>query len=100
MDIIYLDDGPVLHIVDEGTHFSAARFLPEVSTKAIWKTFLQRWVTVYTGLPHKILVDQGSSFGHLFGSIAAVQGCSKQGFAALGYRVRIVNRLRRGVPGW
>ena len=33
LDIFIIDGRPVLHIVDEGTRFSAARFLPDVSTK-------------------------------------------------------------------
>ena len=71
MDIMYIDGKPVLHIVDEGTHFSAAAFLPDVSTKTIWTTILECWAAIYTGLPHKILVDQGSQFGELFVSIGA-----------------------------
>ena len=35
MDIMYIDGKPLLHIVDEGTNFSAARFLPDISTKTI-----------------------------------------------------------------
>ena len=66
IDIMYLDSDPVLHIVDESTHFSAARFLPTVSTTAIWSTLLECWALVYTGLPNRILVDQGSSFGDQF----------------------------------
>jgi len=68
---MYLDGLPVLHVIDEGTRFSAARFLPNVETKTVWRVFLECWVTIYTGLPQKILVDQGSNFGPLFASIAA-----------------------------
>ena len=32
MDVMYLNGAPVLHIVDEATHFSAAKFLPGMST--------------------------------------------------------------------
>ena len=69
MDIMYLYGKPVLHMVDEGTRFSAAKFVPDVSTKTIWETIIQCWAMVYTGLPRKILVDQGSSFGESFGDI-------------------------------
>ena len=34
IDIMYLDGRPVLHIVDEATRFSAARFLPKTTTDA------------------------------------------------------------------
>ena len=71
IDIMYLDGKPLLHIVDEGTRFSAARFLSNVSTMNVWQTILDCWATLYTGLPRKILVDQGSQFGDLFISMAA-----------------------------
>ena len=62
MDIMILDGEPVLHIVDEATKFSAARFLPNTETKTIWNILLSCWASIYTGLPNKILVDQGSNF--------------------------------------
>ena len=74
LDILYIEGRPVLQIVDEATKFSAARFLPDVSTKTIWKTILECWATIYTGLPNRILADQGSSFGRLFVSIGAISG--------------------------
>lgn len=58
MDIMYIEGTTVLHIVDEATRFSAAPFLPNVSTNAIWEALLHCWGTVYTVLPNRILVDQ------------------------------------------
>ena len=72
IDKMYLEEKPFLHIVDEGTRFSAACFVSEVSAMTIWKTILTCWATVYTGLPRKILVDKGSQFGDLFISLGAV----------------------------
>ncbi len=72
MDVMYLDGKPVLHIADEGNRFSAARFVPDVSTKTIWRTFLESWGAVYTGLPHKILVDQANYFRPMFATIGAL----------------------------
>ena len=72
IDIMYLEGKAVLHIVDEGTRFSAARFVSDVSTMTIWKTVITCWATIYTGLPRKILVDQGSQFSDLFISLGAV----------------------------
>ena len=66
LDVMYIDGKRVLHIVDKGTHFSAAQFLSDVSTKTIWKIILHCWATIYTGLPNRVLVDQGSTFGPLF----------------------------------
>ena len=70
MDIFYLDGKPVLHIVDDATHFSAARFMPRVSTAAIWEALVLCWTAIYTGLPHTIMVDAGSVFRETFAEIA------------------------------
>ena len=78
IDVMYLDGKPALHIMDEGTDLSAARFVKEVSTAAIWATILEYWATISTGLPRKILVDQGSPFGNLFASIGALSNVDAQ----------------------
>lgn len=72
MDVMYIDGKPVLHIVDDGTHFGAARFLPDVSTGTIWSTLLKCWSTIYSGLPNRILTEQGTAFGDSFVYLAAV----------------------------
>ena len=40
LDIMCLDGKPVLHIVDEATQFSSARFLPIISTDAVWDSIV------------------------------------------------------------
>lgn len=67
-----LDRDPVLHIVDDATKFSAARFLPDVSTDTVWKIIVECWASIYTGLPNGILTDQGSQFGERFIDLARV----------------------------
>lgn len=63
IDIMYLDGKPVLQIVDQGTSFGAARVLKYLSTKNMWGTIIECWATIYTGIPRKIIADQGSQFG-------------------------------------
>ena len=70
LDIMYLSGDPVIHIVDDGTRFNAAYFLPDVSTETIWKFLVRGWFSIYTGKPNKILVDQGTSFGQIFIDLA------------------------------
>ena len=67
MDIMYLKDKkgtsrPVLHIIDAGTRFGAAAFLPKLDTNTIWNTFIKIWSTTYIGFPECMLTDQGSVF--------------------------------------
>ena len=81
MDIMYIDSIPILHIVDESTRFSAARFLPNVSTRAICETFISCWAPIYTGLPNRILFDQGSNLckSESFVSLAGRENVEVQG---------------------
>ena len=63
MEIMYVGNTSVLHMLDKETRFSAASLLKDVSTKAMWYTFVKRWSTIYTGLSNRIIVDQGSALG-------------------------------------
>lgn len=62
LDIMYYNSRPILHIVDAGTHFSAARFLPNADSTTVWTTFVQCWSNAYIGHPESMLTDQGSVF--------------------------------------
>lgn len=67
IDMMYLSDSkgksrPVLHVVDAGTRFSAAAFLPGSDVNSVWNTFVKIWSTVYVGFPESFLTDQGSVF--------------------------------------
>ena len=76
LDIVTIDGKPVLHNVDEGTRFSAARFVPDVSTNTIWSTILDCWAMIYTGLPNRMLVDKGTNFGGAFKTLGALANIS------------------------
>lgn len=101
MDIMYIDSSPVLHIVDEGTRFAVARFLPDMSTKTVWDTLLSCWASIYTGLPNRILVDQGTNLGKSepFFSLAAranveVQSTGTEAHSSLGIGERYHEPVR------
>ena len=99
VDMMFIDGAPVLHIIDEGTKFSAARFLPNQQTGTIWKTILECWAVIYTGLPHRILTDQGSNFGDAFVEIGRahnveVQRTGVEAHSSLGLGERYHGPLR------
>lgn len=99
IDIMYLDGRPVLHIVDEATRFSAARFLPKVSTESVWDSIILCWSSVYIGLPNNIMVNQGSQFRKVFAELAALHDINMEqsGIEAhnsLGVRERYHKTLR------
>jgi hypothetical protein len=62
VDVMYLAKRPVLHCVDEGTHYMAAKFMKSVTASETWKTLISCWIRTYLGPPDNIRVDQGSNF--------------------------------------
>ena len=62
LDLMYLDNSAVLHVVDKDTKFSAASFLAKETAEETWKTFMSIWVCVYIGFPDIMATDQGPQF--------------------------------------
>ena len=59
---MYIEKAPVLHMVDDATHFSAAQFVEQLTTESALETIPILWVTVYTGQPNILVFDNGSQF--------------------------------------
>lgn len=62
VDTMFLNNRPVIHMVDLATHFCAAGFLKNQSAKEVWKSIQRLWNWVYLGPPDHITVDQGSNY--------------------------------------
>ncbi|SLM40545.1 hypothetical protein SS1G_12712 [Lasallia pustulata] len=54
VDIMYIDNSPILHIVDEATRFQAAKWLLNISAKHTWDILRLCWIDVYIGPPDYI----------------------------------------------
>lgn len=77
VDVMYINRRPILHVVDEATHYSSARFLPNASAKEIWRALRRCWIEIYLGAPDFLRIDQGSSFTSAeFQGAATSQGIS------------------------
>lgn len=63
-DIMYVETPatPVLHVIDEATHFQAARFLPDVSAASVWDALRMCWIDSYVGPPDLLTHDAGTQF--------------------------------------
>lgn len=61
-DTMFLDSKPVLHMIDESTHFTAATFLRNQSTEEIFNNITRLWSMTYMGPPDFLAVDQGSAY--------------------------------------
>lgn len=61
IDLVWLYEKPVLHVIDQQTGFRNACFLKSKSAIDIWNAFIACWVCVYVGFPHKVRSDQESA---------------------------------------
>ena len=65
---MFLEQKAVLHVIDTATRFSSTIFLDAhgatygQSLEGIWLAFVEAWCTLYTVLPNRLRVDQGSAF--------------------------------------
>lgn len=48
VDIFYIDSSTVLYIVNEATHYQAARWLPTATVDATWRVLQLCWIEVYS----------------------------------------------------
>ncbi|KAL2885168.1 Ribonuclease H-like domain [Ceratocystis lukuohia] len=93
VDVGYMDTGisedgeshrrmPFLHVVDEATGFSAARWLSSMTAKHCWDMLRECWIDTYQGPPDVIVHDQGTSFtGAEFSDQARLLGTVTKGVA-------------------
>lgn len=72
IDVMYIDGKSVLRIGDPATRFSAATFLLKLSAEAIRDAFVMCWSSVYTGVPHFIMTDEGSKFREVFAGLSKI----------------------------
>lgn len=68
MDLMFINNQSILHIVDTATRFSAATFLDTngaeygQTIEGIWQAFIDTWCTTYTGYPNILRVDHADAF--------------------------------------
>ena len=62
VDVMYINNSPVLHVVDEATRFQAGRWLQNISTKATWDALRLCWIDTYLGPLDYITHDAGKNF--------------------------------------
>jgi hypothetical protein len=62
VDVMYIDQKPVLHAVNKATSFQAARFLTDVKATTTWDTLRAMWIDMYVGPPDLIATDAGKNF--------------------------------------
>lgn len=65
VDTMFLRGKPVVHMIDQATHYTAAFFLRTQCSTDIWKEIRELWIQVYEGPPDYLLVDQGSIRLHI-----------------------------------
>jgi hypothetical protein len=103
MDVFFISRDPVLHMVDAGTRFSVAKYLPSQSTAAIWRQFLLHWCYGFTGAPRTLVLDQAASSNssEMASNCASIGlklvGIPIESHASMGLGERLHGPLRRTV---
>jgi hypothetical protein len=62
VDIMYIENHFILHVVDEVIRFQAAKWLQNISAKHIWNMLRLCWIDVYLSLSDHILTDDDKNF--------------------------------------
>ncbi|KAI0994222.1 hypothetical protein K3495_g13960, partial [Podosphaera aphanis] len=62
IDVLWIDEKPVLQVVDEATRFQAARWLKAMNAQEAWNALRNCWIDVYLGPPDVIVHDSGTNF--------------------------------------
>jgi hypothetical protein len=62
VDVMYLGNRPVLHVVDASTAFQGAKFLSAISAKETWQALQMLWIDTYQGPPDILTHDAGTNF--------------------------------------
>lgn len=59
---MYIDNNPILHIIDDATCYQAARWLKNITIKHTWDSIRACWIDVNIGPPNFIVRDAGVNF--------------------------------------
>lgn len=64
MDIKYIDNQPIIHVVDNPTSFQEARWLQIMTTAHTWEILRLCWIDVYIGPLDIIVHDAGTNLSN------------------------------------
>jgi hypothetical protein len=62
IDIMYIDNHSILHVVDEATRFQVAKWLQNINAKHTWNMLRLCWIDVYLSSSDHILHDADKNF--------------------------------------
>ena len=85
---MHIEGDCVIHLVDEITRVSAARFVGKrVTTEKVWEDIRKCWSSVYTCMSYTIAVDEGTQHREIFEKLSTIFefGVQKSGTEAQTY---------------
>jgi hypothetical protein len=62
VDVMYIENHFILHVVDDATRFQVAKWLQNISAKHLWKMLRLCWIDVYLRFFDHILTDADKNF--------------------------------------
>lgn len=102
LDLMFIDNRAILHVVVIQTGFGSAVILQGRTTRDVWISFIRCWAAIYPGYPDKMRVDPEGIFrSKAWAQLAATQGILEvqlsgvEGHNALGLGERYHAPLRR-----
>ncbi len=86
VDIMYINNSPILHVVDEVTRYQAAKWLQNVLSKHIWDVLRLCWIDYYLGPPDFIRLNAGKNFvSHEFEQFASSMAITTRNVSVKAY---------------
>ena len=61
IEFVHIEGTPVLHMIYDATHFSAALFGDPLTTESVWETILTLCIAANTGMSTTIVFDDAQS---------------------------------------
>lgn len=62
VDVVWLEERPVLYIIDTHTHFQDAIPIGSKQSEKIWYECIKGWVSLYVGYPDVVRLEQEARF--------------------------------------
>lgn len=62
IDIIYIEEKPVPHLVEKATRFQARGWLKNVLVQYVWDQLRSCWIVIYLGSPDLLIADASKQF--------------------------------------
>lgn len=83
LDLMWIEENPILHVMDTHTHFQSAYVLRSKRAEDIWFAFVEFWAALYVGYAQVIHLGQEASFQSSVFNYHAAANCIELQFSGI-----------------